>query len=200
MEEKAALLSEELPAFLEALEILYIRDNVSGRLGFVKAWPAAAVYVFGAELMGFDRDGVSDPGRRAVLEDEAEERRLVLVGFAEEVEEKSRHQGALQAEYVQGVVERLGRDLALLYYDAAIVERFLPKAPAVEEVAEFAAAPEDVVIHESHSFVPEAPASKAPPVVPVVGETMPNPVVEPEVVKPKTVSGTMTFVPSKKKD
>ncbi|MGB0719506.1 MAG: hypothetical protein ACPGRX_03480, partial [Bdellovibrionales bacterium] len=77
-----ALTSEQYPAFCEALEVLYIKDNISGRLKFLEHWPAAAAYVFGDALIGFDTHGTQDRAARATLEGEAEDRRLDLLALA----------------------------------------------------------------------------------------------------------------------
>lgn len=118
------LKSEEFEAFFEALEVLYIRGNISGRLNFGEAWPAAARYVFGVELIGFDRDGVDDRARRSVLEEEADARRVALLEIAETLEERSVEKSALQGEYIESVVNRFDKDLMLLLYAPKIVERF----------------------------------------------------------------------------
>lgn len=134
------LQSDRYEAFLDALETLYIKNNLGGRNAFSKEWPQAARYIFGAELMGYDADGATDRDHRAVLEGEAEVRRLALVETALKLEEKSVDKGALQLGYVEDLVKELGRDVALLLYAPKIVDRFIPP-PVVKEEPVPAAAP-----------------------------------------------------------
>lgn len=123
------LTSPRFKDFREALEVLFIADNISGRLKFAEAWPAAAPYVFGEELMNFDREGVQDRTRRAALELEAEERRLGLIETLEVLEEKSVVSGILQMEFVGNLIRLLGRECALYVYGGKVVDRFAPAPP-----------------------------------------------------------------------
>lgn len=130
-------MSEDFPAVIDALETLYLLENQSGRIKFYAAWPKIADYVFGLELIGFDRDGTADKDRRNALEQEAEARRIALLDIADGLEEKSADKGVLQTDYVRDVLAGFGRDLALHFYAPEIVERFCgaPPAPILEEDA-----------------------------------------------------------------
>ena len=134
-EQENRLTSEQFEDFREALDILYIFDNLSGRLQFLKNWPAAAAYLFGEELIGYDHDGAKDIERRRELEEQAEDRRLDLLDIAENLEERSVENSALQLEYVESVVNKLETELSLLFYAPKIVSRFreLPAEPVDEE-------------------------------------------------------------------
>lgn len=137
-ESENKLHGERYNTFLDAIQTLYIRNNLGARIHFTKEWPAAAQHIFGAELLGYDADGVTDRERRAVLEDEAEGRRLELEEAARTLEDKSVNKGALQLEYVGPLVKSLGRELALILYSPRIVDRFIPPpappAPKAEEI------------------------------------------------------------------
>jgi len=209
-ENKTTLLSAQYDDFLDALELLYIKDNMSGRIKFNENWPAAANYILGEELISMDENGTNDFERRNRLEDQAEDKRLSLLTITTEIESKSIDKGTLQTEYVETTIKQLGRDLALNIYDATIIDRFItppiettPQEPPSKE--ELKALSEELVMRESHSF---SPAPKEPekqavpivPVIPVIGEEegdkdTPEQEQQPE---PKTVSGTLTFIPSKK--
>ncbi len=198
-DERAAenkLLCDGYADFLEALDILYIRGNLSARILFLKNWPAAARYIFGEELIAFDTEGIKDRQRLAELENEAEARREALLQIVSTLEAKSLHDGLLQLEYVEGIVRSLGRDLALLMYAEGIVNRFVPvalTAPLLEEVEEeVPAVPEPVVQAPAPPPVLEPHVEKAPVISPVPhieGE---------EEEEPKQEA--MTFMPSKKSD
>lgn len=153
------LTCEAYDEFREALDILYLQRNLSGRLNFLEAWPVAAKYIFGDELIQNDDEGAEDLERRAVLEEEAEDRRLVLLEIAETIHEKSVHKGTLEVEYVEEIVKGIGRSLALLLYSEKIVDRFLPLS--VDDVS---AVPE---LSEGRktgisSAVPQNPVSNTP--------------------------------------
>ncbi len=124
------LTSDRYADFVEALDTLYIKNNIGGRNQFTLAWPDVAVYVFGAELLQYDRDGTQDRDRRAVLEEEADDRRGALLETLLTIEVKSVDKGALQLEYVQGLINQLGRNVALLVYGRWLVDRFIPPPPS----------------------------------------------------------------------
>lgn len=138
-----ALTSEQCAEFCKALDILYIRNNLSGRLKFLESWPVAGKLIFGDELIGFDHEGTSDLERRSVLEEDAEMRRLELLDIAQTFEVNSVEKSVLQVEYVENLVQKLGRDLALLLYASNIVDRFIPPPPE-PVIAEDAVSGDDV--------------------------------------------------------
>ena len=127
------LTSEQFDEFKQALEVLYVIANMSGRLNFTKAWPDAAKHILGDELMKYDEEGTDDKEHRAELEQQAEERRLLLLDLMDTLEEKSVDKGALQVEYVSDVIESLGRELALHIYGSQIVDRFIAPPPSSEK-------------------------------------------------------------------
>ncbi len=120
------LFSDQYAALQNALELLYIKDNLSGRILFLKEFPFVADYVFGKKLVQFDTEGTDDREHRSALEEEAEERRLILLDTVLNVEDHSVEKGALKLDYVEQTVKSLGRDIASLIYSARIVDRFLP--------------------------------------------------------------------------
>ncbi|MCF8495073.1 MAG: hypothetical protein K9G62_00215 [Alphaproteobacteria bacterium] len=124
--EDRKLTGERFEELYEALDILYIRNNISGRLQFLKAWPAVAAHVFGQELIVADTEGTDDRKGRAVLEGEAENRRASLLILMKNLEAKSASDGVLQKEYVSGVVQTLGIEIARILYAEKITERFTP--------------------------------------------------------------------------
>ena len=141
-----ALLSPQYDELKEALEVLYIIANLSGRIHFAKSWESVAGYIFGDELMQYDQQGAEDRERRAELEQSAEQRRIDFLEVMDTLEDKSADKGALQIEYVQSLVQKYGRDVSLLLYSQKIVDRFAPPpaapspppaedATAVEELA-----------------------------------------------------------------
>jgi hypothetical protein len=120
------LTSERIKGFQDALEILYIKGNVSGRLHFAHEWPAPAQYIFGDELQGMDAEGTRDKPRRAALEQEAESRRIALLDTVMTLETKSAERGIMNMEYVRDTITNYGRATSLLLYASKIVDRFLP--------------------------------------------------------------------------
>src|SRR5690606_7280365 len=103
-QDQAVLKSDCFDALQEALELLYIRGNMSGRLQFLKEWPDIAYALFGPELIRFDTEGGADKTAREELENAAEENRLEFLSLMETLEEKSVHTGALRTEYVGDLV------------------------------------------------------------------------------------------------
>ncbi|MGB4107875.1 MAG: hypothetical protein WBK55_08785 [Alphaproteobacteria bacterium] len=159
------LTSERYADLKDAVDTLYIKNNLGGRNQFSVAWPAAAIYVLGEELSRFDREGAPDKERRAVLEAEAEERRVALLDTLVTLEKKSLLTGTLQVEYVQGVVLQLGRPLALEVYARWLVDRFI--APSPEELP-----PPEVESVKIGDVVVEARAPVPPRRPPVRQNTM----------------------------
>jgi hypothetical protein len=145
------LTSDRFDDFREALEVLYVIANLSGRLQFVKRWPEAGPYILGEQLMEFDREGAKDRDLRAQLETEAEERRLALLEILDSLEENSAQKGSLQIEYVETLVKSLGRPLALCIYADRIVDRFIaPPPPPPEEIKEEAEAIVEVPVQQEY--------------------------------------------------
>lgn len=129
VEQENKLTSERFDEFKEALEVLYVIANLSGRNNFTKDWPLVAEYVFGKELIAYDREGTDDKEHRSELEAAAEERRIQLLEFMDTIEKKSVEKGALQMDYVRDAINGYGRELALLMYSTKIVDRFVPPPP-----------------------------------------------------------------------
>lgn len=157
--------SDRYEDFYRALEVLYVRENHSGRISFAKDWPHAARYIFGEELIAFDTHGVTDRERREVLENEAEVRWFSLLEFSSTLSKKSVQAGALQIDYVEENIKKLGRDLSLYLYARKIVDRFIPALPGSE--SEFVAIENDSVEKSQEETVLKTPPSvkSAPPVV-----------------------------------
>lgn len=177
------LTSERHKAFEQALEILYIKGNISGRLKFMEEWPDAAYSIFGPELIGFDTEGVQDRQRRAVLEDEAEGRRVQLLEIVSTVEEKSAKAGALITDYVRDVINGLGRETALLMYSPWVVDKFIqaspekPARPVVKKApSPIEAAPEPVfAVSAEEMKIAPIPEPRLEPAAEVEKRTAPHP-------------------------
>ncbi len=110
----------------EALSILYIRNNASGRNKFKENWPDVAPYVFGEQLMKYDHDGWDDPGHCRELEEMADQKRLLLKDTIEEMVDKSVDSGTLQFEYVGRVIDNFGPLLSTFLYAEDVIERVRP--------------------------------------------------------------------------
>ncbi len=112
--------SEDLPRLRNDLYVLNIHDNLDGRLKFMERWEAVAEYIFGAELLSYDYFGTPNKGRRAWLENQAEERRLAFIDLCNGLEDQA------SLPYIGGVIERFGLDISLHLYAPEIVEYFSP--------------------------------------------------------------------------
>ncbi len=167
------LTSERFRELAEALEVLYIVGNISGRLKFAQAWPVPALFIFGEELTVCDREGTKDREKRKELEEEAEHRRAAFFEIVQTLEAKSVFEGALQVEYTGGLVREFGRPLALHLYARRIVDRFIPPTP--EELAAEAPPPE-----EAKPVPAPAPEEEAP--LPVIDDIMDS--IQPISVEP----------------
>ncbi|MCB1591256.1 MAG: hypothetical protein KDI90_02270 [Alphaproteobacteria bacterium] len=120
---------EKLEEFKEALSVLYIVRNLSGRLKFAEKWPGAAEYIFGSDLIELDTRGPSSEEEfdlRAELENKAEERRIEIKGVLGDLKEKSVDSGVLKFEYVGKMIERFGGKIARLFYSDTVIERVSP--------------------------------------------------------------------------
>ena len=128
---KNELTNERFNDVWEALKALYIKGNQSGRIHFLKAWPDIAEFLMHEDLIAFDTRGVDHDKReyRDQIEAEAENKRLSLLALFDELEENSVQSGALDVEYVEKVVQALGRKIALYVYSEKIVSRFIPPSP-----------------------------------------------------------------------
>jgi len=136
-----AAFGPHLDDIAEALDILYIPKNPSGRLKFRDKWDFLADYIFDDELVDYDINGVKDHDRRKVLEDQANERRLKLKATLQEIVVKSVKSAQLQFDYVGQVIDEYGATLSEHLYAGDVVERVRPgllkkEKDAVEEKAE----------------------------------------------------------------
>ncbi|GJL85466.1 MAG: hypothetical protein DHS20C02_12410 [Micavibrio sp.] len=127
--------AEKYKDFVDAIESLYIKGNISGRLHFRKSWPQAASHIFCAELIKYDEEGPEDKEHRAKLEAEAEERRMILVEALDDFEHKSVYHGSLQPDHVKKTIMALGRKIALYVYATELVDDIIPPGPD-EKIAE----------------------------------------------------------------
>lgn len=127
------LTSERIKAFEEALELLYIKGNLGGRIKFFQEWSAPALYMFGEELITMDRVGTKDRQRRAALENEAEDRRINLLETVTSLEEKSAERGVMNLDYIRNTINHYGRVTSLLMYATKVVDKILPPAAGEQE-------------------------------------------------------------------
>ncbi|MCB1532848.1 MAG: hypothetical protein KDJ35_08260 [Alphaproteobacteria bacterium] len=130
--QEQALTAERYGELLSAVELLYIKGNMSARIKFFQDWPAPGRYILGEELIGFDTDGTDDFERKAALEEEAEERRYEFYDELKTLSEKSIQNGVLNLEYVSGLMQRWGREISELVFTPRHVERVFGSAPRSE--------------------------------------------------------------------
>lgn len=121
-----AAFSMRVNEFREAMGLLYIRNNASGRNKFRHKWPDVALFLFGEELIQMDNEGTQDRQRRAELEDLAGLKRIALKALLEEYEEKSVKSGVLNFEYIGIVLDKLGFEIGKLFYAEDIIARVRP--------------------------------------------------------------------------
>ncbi len=121
-----AAFSDHLENLTESLNLLFIRNNASGRNKFRDKWPHIASYIFGEELIQCDNEGTPDRERRKKLEEEAGDRRIELKATIIEARQKSVDKGVLQFEYVGEIIDRYGADVSPYIYAESIIERVRP--------------------------------------------------------------------------
>ncbi len=121
-----AAFSDKLEELKEALDLLYIPYNASGRNKFREKHPLVAQYIFGSELIEYDNNGVKNHEHRIKLEEKANERRIDLKITISEVIEKSVDSGTLMFDYVGQVIDKYGADVSRFLYNDDIIERVRP--------------------------------------------------------------------------
>ena len=156
-----AAMSTHREDVIEALKILYIPNNASGRNKFRDKWPEVADYLFGDELIGFDNDGTRDWERRRELENEADQRRVFLESTMEDVLELSVKSGVLEFEYVGKVLDAFGAIISKYIYADDIIERVRPGliASAVAAASVDGAAVSDTKLSEEEKTLLSNPPS-----------------------------------------
>lgn len=129
-----AAFSDKLEDLGEALSILYILRNRSGRNNFRKKWPLIAEYLFGEELITFDENGVSfdELSLMGELEKKADEKWAALKHVISELPERSVSAGALQFDFVGQVIDQFGATIATFLFAENIIERVRPGLLAKE--------------------------------------------------------------------
>lgn len=121
-----AAFSDRFDELEEALSLLYIRNNASGRNKFREKWPNVARYIFGEQLIQYDNEGTQDIEHRRKLEEEAGQRRILLKATMVELVDKSVDSGQLQFDYVGSVIDEFGPDLSKFLYAEDVIERVRP--------------------------------------------------------------------------
>ena len=129
------LFCDQKKEFIEALECLYIKGNLSGRLMFADKWPEIAPKIFPAELTKFDHDGINNEEerlRRDALELQAEINHDRLLSIFEGMEKKLVVYGSLQLPALEALMKEIDRPLAEHVFAERFVNRFFPeeKKPA----------------------------------------------------------------------
>ena len=161
------LTSERIKAFEDALELFYIRDNISARIKFVQEWTSPGQYILGEELIDMDRVGTKDKQRRATLESEAEDRRVNLLETLTTLEEKSAERGVININYVRDTINHYGRATSLLLYSPKVVDKILPPVEG-EEISVPSRMPEPAANYEiaeneiTIGAIPQHPLMKEP--------------------------------------
>ncbi len=121
-----AAFSNQLDNLKDALDLLYISYNASGRNKFRDKLPSIAQYIFGDELIKYDNEGVADPDHRIKLENDADDRRIALKITISEIVEKSVDSGSLMFDYVGQVIDEYGAEVSQFLYADDIIERVRP--------------------------------------------------------------------------
>lgn len=121
-----AAFGDKLDDITEALSILYIKNNASGRNRFREKLPDIAEYLFDDELTRFDNEGTTDYEHRTKLEEEANDRRILLKKTISEIIEKSVDAGVLNFDYVGRVIDKFGPLISQYLYAKDVVERVRP--------------------------------------------------------------------------
>ncbi len=149
-----AAFSNQLDNLKDALDLLYIPYNASGRNKFRDKLPSIAQYIFGEELIKYDNEGATDPDHRIKLENDADERRIGLKITISEIVEKSVDSGSLIFDYVGQVIDQYGAEVSQFLYADDIIERVRPNLLASIEVK---ATPEsEEIVTEEISIQPDA--------------------------------------------
>ena len=121
-----AAFSTRMNEFSEALSLLVIKNNASGRNNFREKWPTVATFLFGAQLIQYDNEGTTDLDHRSQLEEEAGDRRIDLRATMEEMLKKSTEKGVLNFDYVGSVLDKYGPDISQYLYAENVIERVRP--------------------------------------------------------------------------
>lgn len=135
------MFSEDLNDFLEALECLYVFDNLGGRIQFREQYPHTALYIFPAELIHFDEIGTKDTDFRFKLEQEADQNLSQLVADITAIKDTEASDQTLEPKEIEEFITTIGRDISLHIFDIAIVDRFAPAPKEPEPKPEPTAKP-----------------------------------------------------------
>lgn len=131
--EEEKTFSDSIEDLLDALECLYVIDNLSGRLQFRKNWPPIAPLIFPANLMHIDEFGSSDKPYRTKLEEEADTIRIGLIEKIKSIQEEHHISGALNAAKTKTFIEELGKDAAAHIFQQHIIQKLCPTLASVQK-------------------------------------------------------------------
>ncbi len=151
-----AAFSNQLDNLKDALDLLYIPYNASGRNKFREKLPFIAQYIFGEQLIKYDNEGANDPDHRIKLEEEADERRIELKITLSEIIDKSVDSGVLMSEYVGQIIDKYGVEVSQFLYADDIIERVRPNLLATMKPKKSS---------ENNEMTEETPAIKEPEII-----------------------------------
>lgn len=121
-----AAFSGQLDELTDALGLLYIRNNASGRNKFRSKWPEVALFLFEEQLIKYDNEGTQDREHRSELEFSAGERRIQIKQTIVDIIEKSVDKGSLMFDFVGEVIDLYGAGISRFLYAEDVIERVRP--------------------------------------------------------------------------
>lgn len=114
---------DDLDDFVDALECLYIKNNQSGRVQFLRQWGLAATALLGPVLIGFDTEGGGDLDQKLQAEDEAVIAQHKLLADIQALKNEIAENGFIAQEHFQEFIARWDRPIAQKILSPDILER-----------------------------------------------------------------------------
>jgi len=187
-EQPNVLLTEDYPELMLDLEVLYIPDNMSGRLKFRERWPIIAERIFDKNLIARDVEGLDlSDSETTTLEDQAEQARTELYDMIDNLEERCLNYGVLKANTTRNIIEDVGQDVTKLIFVPEVIEKAMLVELDMSEIYE-KAVPIDLSLD-----LPTKPKS------PDLPKSTPRPGASPPKAKPPSTKASPPPKPSEDK-
>lgn len=153
------LFSDTYEACFEAVDLLYIPANLSGRVKFFQKWPDLARVLFGAALCDHDIEGVGDKDVLSEHEHDAEVRRVRVVQAIRTFHEQLHGHHMPEIAVLIPAYEILGAQGLSFFYGADLLRdieaAMEPRAVSPEVVVEKEAKPARDIWEGAQFDVPE---------------------------------------------
>lgn len=172
-DEEDSLFSDQCADFIEAVECLYVFDNISARNKFRQDWPHAAEHIFSPELNTYDLSGeIEGEEDKNRLETHAEIARGLMIEELETVKGAIEANDVVTSDQISALLGVFGIEAGRYIFAPVVIERFQsahsPQSAPTEAEPQPSVAPEPVAVKPGESGLNLAQRKRLVEVAPLI--------------------------------